>query len=302
MTSRNPHTSKTTYFNKTLQPNTTKPSKKMLNSIDRDTKKTWTLQWDRNTRFFQQAILKRLRKNSVAYLIGEDGNPLTTQEQMASSFTNYFTNLFSSQNVPNMQDELQELQPPIEDEYTNSISDKQEILGIIKNMKKDAALGPDGLNVAFYRAAWPWLGEDIIKLIKDFYETDFRPISLCNVIYKIISKSLAERIKPHLPHSIHKAQSAFIPRRHITSNIIIAQEITHSFMLSTWNQKVFMLKIDLAKAFDKLNWNFILKALIALGFSHTFTNRIAACITGTSLSVIVNGQPHSTFLPSSGIR
>ncbi|WVZ67683.1 hypothetical protein U9M48_016730 [Paspalum notatum var. saurae] len=194
-------------------------------------------------------------------------------------------------------------------------------------MKQDAAPGPDGLNVAFYRAAWPWLGDDIVQLIHSFYETgnlppqlnktfivlipkksvsikpeDFRPISLCNVIYKIISKSLAQRIKPHLPHSIHKAQSAFIPGRHITSNIIIAQEITHSFILSSWNQKGFMLKIDLAKAFDKLNWNFILKALLALGFNHTLTNRIAACIIGTSLSVLVNGQPHTTFFPSTGIR
>lgn len=62
---------------------------------------------------------------------------------------------------------------------------------------------------------------------------DFRPISLCNVIYKIIAKSLADRMKTHLPSRIHASQAAFIPGRHIASNIIIAQEIAHTFNLKS---------------------------------------------------------------------
>ena len=60
---------------------------------------------------------------------------------------------------------------------------------------------------------------------------DFRPISLCNVIYKVIAKSLAERLKPHLPNFIDHSQAAFIKNRHISSNIIVTQEIIHSFNL-----------------------------------------------------------------------
>lgn len=81
---------------------------------------------------------------------------------------------------------------------------------------------------------------------------DFRSISLCNVIYKLIAKSLANRIKPHLPDTISHAQAAFITDRHISSNVIITQEIIHSFNLKNWNQKAFLLKLDLAKAFDRL--------------------------------------------------
>jgi hypothetical protein len=80
---------------------------------------------------------------------------------------------------------------------------------------------------------------------------DFPPISLCNVIYKIIAKSLANRIKDHLPNLIHPIQSAFIQGRRISTNIILTQEIIHSFNLSSWNQKAFLLKVDLAKAFDR---------------------------------------------------
>ena len=79
---------------------------------------------------------------------------------------------------------------------------------------------------------------------------DFRPISLCNVIYKVIAKSLADRLKPLLPNYIDHSQAAFIENRHISSNIVITQEIVHSFSLKTWNNQAFLLKIWLKPLTD----------------------------------------------------
>jgi hypothetical protein len=131
---------------------------------------------------------------------------------------------------------------------------------------------------------------------------DFRPISLCNVAYKIIAQSIAERLKPYLPDYIDHAQAAFVKQRHISSNIIITQEIIHSFQLRSWKQQAFILKIDLAKAFDRLNWNFIVTALRRLGLSHHFINLVYACISTTTLSVLVNGEPSNHIKPNRGIR
>jgi hypothetical protein len=144
-------------------------------------------------------------------------------------------------------------------------------------MRKNASPGPDGFNVGFYLAAWSWIGDDITSLSRNFYTTrilpphlndthialvpkklscllpcDYRPISLCNVIYKLIAKSLVNRLKDHLVDYIHPSQQAFIEGRRISNNIIVAQEIAHSFSLSSHGSHDFMIKIDLAKAFDIL--------------------------------------------------
>jgi len=210
---------------------------------------------------------------------------------------------------------------------TYSTPDLNEIHDIIRNMRSNAAPGPDGLNAVFYKSAWNWANDDIYKVVKDFYThahlpadlnqtfialipknnnpiipQDYRPIGLCNVIYKIIAKSLANRIKNHLPNYVNQAQSAFIAHRHISSNIIITQEIIHSFNLKNWNTNAFMLKIDLAKAFDRLEWSFISEALHRLGLNTNFINLIHACISTLTLAVLVNDEPSDYFNPQRGLR
>lgn len=202
-----------------------------------------------------------------------------------------------------------------------------ELHTIIKEMRSNASPGPDGLNAAFYKSSWPWTSTDVHQMVTTFYTTafmqpeinqthivlipkkiqpiipqDFRPISLCNVIYKIIAKTLADRLKPHLPNFIDHSQATFIKNRHITSNIIITQEIVHSFNLKNWCQRAFLLKLDLAKAFDRLEWSFIDSALQRLGFQHHFTNLIHACISTPTFSILVNGEPTDSFMSQRGIR
>jgi hypothetical protein len=91
-------------------------------------------------------------------------------------------------------------------------------------------------------------------------------------------------------------EHAFIQGRHITSNIVIAQEIVPSFDLSSWKQSAFiMFKIDLAKAFDRIEWSFIAQALQHQGFQSDFIDCVHSCITLPTFSVVINGQSFGRF-------
>jgi hypothetical protein len=131
---------------------------------------------------------------------------------------------------------------------------------------------------------------------------DFRPISLCNVIYRLIAKTPADRLKPYLPDYIHNTQYAFIQNRHISSHIIITQEIIHSFGLKNWNGKAFLLKLDLAKAFDRLDWELLIQALHRLQLPPHFIQLLKVCYTSPSMAVLINGRPMEFFFPKQGIR
>ena len=108
----------------------------------------------------------------------------------------------------------------------------------------------------------------------------FRPIALCNVIYKIISKVVANRLKPLLPTLVSVEQSSYVEGRQILNNIIQAHEVVHS-LTSNWKVGMIM-QLKIAKAYDKLNWTYIRRVLIAFGFDHNSVRWVMALVTSFS--------------------
>ena len=135
---------------------------------------------------------------------------------------------------------------------------------------------PDGINALFYQKFWHIVGNDVMNVVLDFLNngvmlpdlnhtnivlihkvknpenmSDYRPIGLCNVVYKIISKVLANRLKQVLPNIISPTQSAFVPGRLITDNIIVAYEALHSMHIRKKGKTSSLaLKLDVSKAYD----------------------------------------------------
>lgn len=130
----------------------------------------------------------------------------------------------------------------------------------------------------------------------------FRPISLCNVVYKIVSKLLVAKLRPLLDKIISPAQSAFIPNRWIVENQVIVQEILHSFKTRKTKPGLMAIKLDLQKAYDRVNWKFIQAILLHLGFNETFTSWIISCISSVSFEVLVNGGKTESFKLGRGLR
>ena len=133
--------------------------------------------------------------------------------------------------------------------------------------------------------------------------TEFRPISLCNVIYKIISKVIANRLKPLLNSIISETQGAFIANRLITDNVLIAFESLHHMATSCLGKKSFMaFKLDMNKAYDRVEWAFLEKIMIKMGFKASWISLIMECVTMVSYSILVNGEPKGMIHPTRGIR
>ncbi|KAL5555386.1 hypothetical protein UlMin_037622 [Ulmus minor] len=120
--------------------------------------------------------------------------------------------------------------------------------------------------------------------------TKFRPISLCNVLYKIISKMLATRMRLVMDSIISEEQSAFIPGRLISDNAIIGFECIHALKRRRSKKKDFLaLKLDMAKAYDRVEWSFIWEVMKKLGFSEGWIKKILDCVTSVYYSLLLNG-------------
>lgn len=155
-----------------------------------------------------------------------------------------------------------------------------EVASAIKGMEPFKAPGPDGFQPLFYQRYWDLVSPNVTKLVLDVVNgrdfpgslnkaflvlipkvnspnlvTQFRPIGLCNIIYKLVTKVLVNRLKPILPSIISPTQCSFVPRRQITDNIIIVQEMLHTMRKKQGSGGYMALKIDFEKAYDRLRWS-----------------------------------------------
>jgi hypothetical protein len=127
----------------------------------------------------------------------------------------------------------------------------------------------------------------------------FRPISLCNVIYKIISKALANRLKSVLSEIISEEQSAFVPGRIISDNIISAYECLHFMRTNCTKQNGYCaLKLDMSKAYDRIERTYLSTIMERLGFSRRWIDLIMKCVTTVSFSILFNGDKLEKIKPS----
>jgi hypothetical protein len=130
--------------------------------------------------------------------------------------------------------------------------------------------------------------------------SDFLPIALCNLCYKIIAKVIAKRIRPILSRTLSEEQLGFLKGRQILDAIGTAQECIHN--IKTKKLQAIILKLDLKKAYDCTNWDFLRLILLQCGFGLPTTNWIMACVTSTTYAILINGEATNFFQSSRGLR
>jgi hypothetical protein len=186
-------------------------------------------------------------------------------------------------------------------------SQEEEISDALLHMGPLKAPRPDDFPAMFFQQNWATLKAYVIRGVRDFFDheflKDYRPISLCNVIYKIISKCLVNRLRPLLDDLIAPTQSAFIPGRLITDNALITFECLHAIKHGSKESKDFgAYKLDLTKAYNHVDWGFLEGVLRWLGFQSKWIRWIMECITTVRYSVHFNNVNLEPFCPTRGLR
>lgn len=233
---------------------------------------------------------------------------------LAEHVRNYFISIFSEENQSNRQCLQYGHFPPLPDSDWNILNapiNMDEVRNALFDMAPCKAPGPDGFNACFFQKTWNIVGMCLFKFVKNFFETgrfpegcndtlislipkvpnpesvkQLRPIGLCNVIYKLTTKVMANRLRAASSKLIGMHQASFVPGRLISDNILVYQEVLHSMKSKKGSTCWMVVKVDLEKAYDRLSWNFIDDTLKDIGFNHKWRSNVRECISSSRLAVL----------------
>ncbi|KAL5560150.1 hypothetical protein UlMin_036361 [Ulmus minor] len=294
---------------------------------------SWLKDGDRNTKFFHRRATARRKKNEILGLCDSNGCWQDDIGVVSGVIQHYFNNIFQS-NCPTM-DQINLVTDSIPTRVSPEMKNcllkpftEDDVKAAVFGMSRTKAPGFDGMPALFFKKYWQFVGQDVIRTCLGLLNSNcnvgmlnktiislipkvdrpktmkyFRPISLCYVLYKIISKCLANRLKVFLDDLISENQSAFVGGRLIHDNIIAGYEGIHLMKKGRLgNGKKMALKLDMSKAFDRVEWKFIEVVMFKLGFAESWILKIMNCISSVSFSFLLNGEVKGNISLGRGLR
>ncbi|XP_071708090.1 uncharacterized protein [Rutidosis leptorrhynchoides] len=206
-----------------------------------------------------------------------------------------------------------------------SVFESKELEGVISGFDGNKTPGPDGFTLQFFKKSWHFLEDNIMEVFDQFYVKpsfpkgfnssfivlipksnpaktidQLRPISLINATYKILAKTLANRLKNVIPSIISENQNGLVPSRLLIDGVMVVNEVVH--MAKKKKNPIILLKIDFSKAYDCVSHEFLFIVLEKLGFGAKFISWIKTCISNINFSVLLNGSPSREGVMNRGLR
>ena len=284
-------------------------------------KQHWLSFGDSNTKFFYASMAALQALNTIRTCKAEDGTLIEDENDVRSHALHYYYSLLN-QHFDRMEADVLPRNHLSHEEATAICSPfkDEDIKKVVMSSPKNKSPGPS----EFFQHCWPIVGNLVIEAVQSFFseggllkqlnstflipKTDgadcldqYRPISLCNFIYKVITKLISNRLQATLPSLIHPAQTAFLKGRSIHHNILLANDLMKDIH-SRHKGKQICLKADLKKAFDSISRPFFYYMMERMGFPPLFISWVRCCLESAKFSLLFNGSPIGFFGSSNGIR
>ncbi|GJW80608.1 protein LAZ1 [Tanacetum coccineum] len=271
--------------------------------LQQKAKVDWLKLGDANTAYFYKVVKSQASRNRIDSIMLPNGE-CRTGDQVPIVFIDHYTQFLGQQGITGPLDTTELFRNTLSNEVAAQIICDifyNEIQDAIFSMGDKKFLGPDGYSAAFFKDE---LNHTIIVLIPKVATplkvNDYRPISCCNVLFKYISKILSNRMKNCLNDLVSLNQSAFVPGRRISDNILSTQELMHNYHLDHGPPRR-AFKVDIQKAYDTVDWDFLRCVLVGFGFHPRMIGWIMECVTSTSFSLNINGSIHGYFKGKRGL-
>ena len=294
----------------------------------------WLKEGDLNTAYFFRICQTRASNNALRSFLTLSGIILTDPLEMSYHAVAHFKSILGPNytrvttfSAPSWFQLLLQFTIPTDDQRLMvSLPTAEEIRKLFFKLNPNKASGPDGLTLGFFKSSWDIIGVEVTTAIGQFFTsgflpaaanatilslvpkkqgasavTDYRPISCLNTVYKVISRLLVRRLKPMLQDLIVPNQTAFVKGRLLIENTILAGELVNGYHKHTSSKRI-TIKVDIAKAFDTLSWEFLFSCLEGIDVPPLFIRWLRACVCTPSYMVGYNGTVNGYFKGTRGLR
>ncbi|GJW69692.1 RNA-directed DNA polymerase, eukaryota [Tanacetum coccineum] len=268
----------------------------------------WAIEGDENLKFFH-GIINKKRSQLAIRGVFVDGLWCTDPGMVKETFCNHFEARFKK---------------PVTHRFKLNFHFHKKLLqGQAANLER--CVSRDAFTFEFFKKYWDFIGPDFCEAVEYFFVNgsfskgcnssfvalipkvmdakfvnDFRPISLIGCVYKVITKVLANRLASVIADLVSDTQSAFVAGRQILDGPFILNEILH--WCKRKKKHAMFFKVDFAKAYDSVRWDYLLDVLEAFGFGSIWCKWIRGTFSFAKASILVNGSPSNEFSFHCGLR
>ena len=294
----------------------------------------WWEEGEQSSKYFFGLEKRNAKEKSWDQIMDKKGNLISGTQNIQSRQVEFYEDLYKSQNLPDRESYkkffLENRFPAkkLSEESKQNLErdiEKKEVAAAVKMTKNNKSPGPDGISFEFYKLYWDLIGDDLVQVLKCGIESEelshsqylatiillykkgfrpdirnWRPISLLNTDYKILSKVFAERIKAILVEIIHSDQKGCVPGRYIGHNIRLIDDILYE--IENQSPESVLLQMDQEKAFDRVEWAWLFDTLSHFNFGDRFIGYLKTLYKNAKSCVITNGYQSEYFNITRGIR